>query len=86
MISIRNEIAAIEQGKMDRANNPLKNAPHTAEQVTRTEWSRPYTREEAVYPLAWVKENKFWPAVGRINNVLGDRNLICACQPIEAYQ
>jgi glycine dehydrogenase len=85
MISIRGEIREIESGKAERENNVLKNAPHTAEQALKTDWSRPYTREKAVYPLAWVRENKFWPAVGRINNVLGDRNLVCACLPIEAY-
>jgi glycine dehydrogenase len=86
MISIRQEIAAIESGKADRQNNVLKNAPHTAEQVTRTEWMHPYPRERAAFPAAWVKHNKFWPAVARINNVLGDRQLVCACPPIEAYE
>jgi len=86
MISIREEIAEIERGQADKANNLLKNAPHTAEQVTRTEWTKPYTRERAAFPASWVKENKFWPSVGRINNVLGDRNLICACPPIDAYE
>jgi glycine dehydrogenase len=85
MILIRQEIAEIEQGKMDRQNNPLKNAPHTAEQVVRDSWSRPYSRERAVYPVAWVRENKFWPAVGRIDNVYGERNLVCSCLPLEAY-
>ncbi|MGK5082206.1 aminomethyl-transferring glycine dehydrogenase [Bdellovibrionota bacterium FG-1] len=85
MISIRKEIADVESGKADRQNNVLKNAPHTAEQVTRTEWTRPYPREQAAFPLAWVRQHKFWPAVGRINNVLGDRQLVCACPPIEAY-
>jgi glycine dehydrogenase len=86
MIAIREEIREIEQGKADRSNNVLRNAPHTAEQLTRTEWTRPYSREKAAYPLSWVRERKFWPYVGRINAVLGDRNLICACPPIEAYQ
>jgi glycine dehydrogenase len=85
MISIRKEIAEIESGKMDRQNNPLKNAPHTAEQLARTEWTHPYTREQAVFPAPWVKQHKFWPAVARINNVLGDRQLICGCPPMEAY-
>ncbi len=85
MIAIRAEIAEIEQGKADRTNNVLKHAPHTAEQVTRTEWNRPYSREKAAFPAPWVRENKFWPAVARINNVLGDRNLVCACPPMEAY-
>jgi glycine dehydrogenase len=85
MIGIREEIREVEQGKADRANNVLKNAPHTAEQVTRTEWTKPYSRERAAFPTAWTREQKFWPFVGRINNVLGDRNLICGCPPIEAY-
>ncbi len=85
MISIREEIREIEVGKADRQNNVLKNAPHTAEQVTKTEWTRPYSREKAAYPASWVRQAKFWPAVGRINNVLGDRQLVCACPPIEAY-
>jgi glycine dehydrogenase len=85
MILIREEIAEIERGQADRANNLLKNAPHTAEQVTRTEWTKPYTRERAAFPAPWVKESKFWPSVGRINNVLGDRNLICSCPPIDSY-
>jgi glycine dehydrogenase len=86
MISIRQEIAEIEKGKADRQNNVLKNAPHTAEQVTRTEWARPYPREQAAFPMPWVRANKFWPAVARINNVLGDRQLVCACPPMEAYE
>jgi glycine dehydrogenase len=77
MIAIRGEIAAIESGKMDRLNNPLKNAPHTAEALLVPEWSRPYTREEAAYPASWTREYKFWPPVGRIDNVYGDRNLVC---------
>ncbi len=86
MIAIREEIAEIESGKADRANNVLKHAPHTAQSVTATEWTRPYSREKAVYPAAWLREHKFWPAVARINNVLGDRNLVCSCAPIEAYE
>ncbi len=86
MILIREEIAEIESGEMDRQNNLLKNAPHTAEQIAKTEWDHPYSRERAVFPTAWIRERKFWPSVGRINNVLGDRNLICACPSIEAYE
>jgi glycine dehydrogenase len=86
MISIRKEIKEIESGKAAKDNNLLKNAPHTAAQIASSEWNRPYTREQAVYPLRWVRERKFWPSVGRINNVLGDRNLVCACEPIESYQ
>jgi len=85
MIQIRGEIAEIAEGKADRVNNVLKNAPHTAEQVTRSEWFRPYSREKAAYPVPAMRQFKFWPSVGRINNVLGDRNLVCACPPIEAY-
>ncbi|MCB9138053.1 MAG: aminomethyl-transferring glycine dehydrogenase [Caldilineaceae bacterium] len=85
MIAIREEIQAIADGEIDPENNPLKHAPHTAKAVLATEWDRPYSREDAAFPAPWVKENKFWPAVGRIDNVYGDRNLICACPPLEAY-
>jgi glycine dehydrogenase len=86
MISIRGEIEEIAQGKMDRRSNLLKNAPHTADQISQSDWPFPYSRERAVFPLPWVRENKFWPSVGRINNVLGDRNLVCACVPLEEYR
>ena len=86
MISIREEIAEVESGKADRKNNVLKNAPHTALQVTRTEWTRPYSREKAAFPSKWSRESKFWPSVARIDNVLGDRNFICSCPPIEDYE
>ena len=86
MIAIREEIRAIEEGKMDRTNNPLKNAPHTAVAVTATEWTRPYSREVAAFPTPFTKEYKFWPAVGRIDGNYGDRNLVCTCLSIEAYQ
>jgi glycine dehydrogenase len=85
MIEIRKEIAEIESGSADRVNNLLKNAPHTATSVARDGWDRPYPRERAVFPTFWTREHKFWPAVSRVNNVLGDRNLVCACPPIEAY-
>jgi glycine dehydrogenase len=85
MILIREEIREVESGKADRQNNLLKNAPHTAEEALKSEWNYSYSRERAVYPAPWVREHKFWPAVGRINNVLGDRNLICSCLPLEAY-
>jgi glycine dehydrogenase len=85
MISIRGEIAALEAGKADKADNVLKNAPHTAVHALAGEWKHPYSREQAVYPLAWVKHNKFWPSVGRLNNAYGDKNLVCACPPIESY-
>lgn len=86
MIGIRQEIQEIQDGKADRKNNVLKHAPHTAEQIARSVWDHPYSREKAVYPLEWVRERKFWPSVGRINNVLGDRNLICTCAPIGDYE
>jgi glycine dehydrogenase len=85
MIAIREEIRAVEEGRMDRANNPLKRAPHTARAVTASAWDRPYSREEAAFPAPWVRERKFWPAVARIDNAYGDRNLICLCPPVESY-
>jgi glycine dehydrogenase len=85
MIHIRGEIEAVVTGKVDAEDNVLKNAPHTAAAVTASEWTHPYTREQAVYPLPFVKERKFWPAVGRIDNPYGDRHLFCTCPPIETY-
>ena len=85
MIGIRKEIAEIEAGKAGRAQNVLKGAPHTAEVLTADEWERPYSRQHAAYPLPWVRARKFWPSVGRLNHVHGDKNLICSCPPIEAY-
>jgi len=85
LISIKKEMEAIEKKQIDALDNPLKNAPHTVGVITATEWNHPYTREEAAFPLAFVSENKFWPSVGRVNNSLGDRNLICTCPPIESY-
>ncbi|MDE1546885.1 aminomethyl-transferring glycine dehydrogenase [Dechloromonas agitata] len=85
MIAIRNEIHRIERGELPADNNPLKNAPHSQADVISGEWSRPYSREEAVFPLPWVAANKFWPSVNRIDDVYGDRNLNCACPPMEAY-
>ncbi len=84
MIAIRDEIRAIEEGRSDRADNPLKRAPHTAAAVTASEWGRAYTREQAAYPAPWLREHKFWPAVARIDNVYGDRNLFCTCPPLQA--
>ena len=86
MISIREEIAEIENGSADRQNNLLKNAPHTASAVTDSEWDRPYTRERAAFPASWVREWKYWPPVARIDAVYGERNLVCACPAIEAYE
>ncbi len=85
MIAIREEIRAVEEGRMDKANNPLKNAPHTVHALTASEWNRPYTREQAAFPAPWVKAHKFWPAVARIDNSYGDRNLICVCPSVEEY-
>jgi glycine dehydrogenase len=85
MIAIRNEIREIEEGKADKANNVIKNAPHTSKMVVSDNWEQPYSRQKAAFPLAWVRDNKFWPSVGRIDNAYGDRNLVCACPPIEAY-
>jgi glycine dehydrogenase len=85
MIAIRAEIRAVEQGVADKADNPLKNAPHTAEEVTAETWSHPYTRQEAAFPLPWIAAHKYWPPVKRVDNVYGDRNLACTCAPLEAY-
>jgi len=86
LISIRKEIEEIENGTADKDNNVLKGAPHTADVVISDKWDRPYTREKAAFPNQWVKQNKFWPSVGRIDGVYGDRNLVCTCPPIESYQ
>ncbi len=85
LIAIRHEIQAVIDGTADRTNNVLKNAPHTARAVTSDTWTRPYTREQAAYPLPFVRANKVWPAVARIDNAHGDRHLVCACVPIDAY-
>jgi glycine dehydrogenase len=85
MIAIRNEIQQVADGKLDRENNPLKHAPHTASAVTATDWPHDYSREVAAYPLPWVRDNKFWPHVARVDNVYGDRNLVCACPPMSEY-
>ncbi|MBI1298324.1 aminomethyl-transferring glycine dehydrogenase [bacterium] len=85
MIAIRDEIRAIERGEIAAVDSPLHHAPHTAAVVTADTWDRAYSREQAAFPASWVKENKFWPHVARVDNVYGDRNLVCACLPIEAY-
>jgi glycine dehydrogenase len=85
MIQIRHEIEAIVSGKVDRVDNVLKNAPHTAEAIAAADWSHSYSREEAAFPLPFVRTNKFWPSVGRIDNPYGDRNLFCSCPPLEAF-
>lgn len=86
MLNIRNEIREIEQGKEDTQNNILKNAPHTQEIAACDQWNFPYSREKAVYPLSFLKKNKFWPSVGRIDSAYGDRNLFCSCMPVETYE
>jgi len=85
MIAIREEIADIISGKVDKKDNVLKLAPHTAKAVVTSDWKRSYSREQAAYPLPWVRDNKFWPSVARVDNVYGDKNLICSCPPIESY-
>jgi glycine dehydrogenase len=85
LLSIREEIKAIEEGKADKKDNALKNAPHTQSVVTADEWKHTYTRQEAAFPLYYVTLNKFWPSVARVNNTHGDRNLICTCEPVESY-
>ena len=85
MIAIRQEAEAIEEGKIDAHDNPLKNAPHTAADLLVEDWNHPYSREDAAYPAPWTKEHKFWASVGRINNAYGDRNLVCSCEGMEAY-
>ena len=85
LIAIYQEIKDIESGKTDKLNNALKNAPHTQAVICANEWDKPYTRQEAAFPLSYVAQNKFWPNVARVNNTHGDRNLICTCEPIESY-
>ena len=86
MIQIREEIAAIEEGRLEREDNPLKNAPHTATAVTASEWTHAYPRELAAFPLASLKQSKYWPPVARVDNVYGDKNVMCACIPVDAYK
>jgi glycine dehydrogenase len=85
LLSIREEIRAIEEGKTDKKDNALKNAPHTQHAVISSQWAHPYTREQAAFPLPYIRENKFWPSVARVNNTYGDRNLICTCEPVSSY-
>lgn len=85
LISIKLEIAEIERGEADKTDNVLKNAPHTADSVTADEWNHSYSRQKAAYPVAYLRKNKFWPSVGRINNAYGDRNLVCTCNDIAEY-
>jgi glycine dehydrogenase len=85
MIAIRKEIKEIEEGKFDKTDNVIKNAPHTCKLVVADNWEKPYSRQKAAYPLNWVRDNKFWPSVARVDNAYGDRNLVCSCAPIESY-
>ena len=86
MITIYQEAEAIARGEMDKVNNPLKNAPHTAQMLICGDWDRPYSQEVAAYPAHWTKDYKFWPVVGRIDNAYGDRNLVCSCEGMDAYR
>jgi glycine dehydrogenase len=86
MIAIHGEMTAVESGAADKANNVLKHAPHTAQIVTADAWARPYSREQAAYPVKSLREWKFWPPVSRIDNVYGDRNPVCSCIGMEAFQ
>ena len=86
MIAIRAEIARIAAGRWPRDDNPLKNAPHTAQTLLADAWAHAYTREEAAYPLPALRQSKYWSTVGRVDNVWGDRNLSCTCPPLSAYQ
>ncbi|RYZ18573.1 MAG: glycine dehydrogenase (aminomethyl-transferring), partial [Chitinophagaceae bacterium] len=85
MLEIRNEIAAVESGAVEKKDNVLKGAPHTQAAVCADSWTKPYSREQAAFPLPAVKVNKFWPSVARVNNTYGDRNLVCVCPPTEMY-
>jgi len=82
MIAIRGEIQAIEEGRSDALDNPLKGAPHTAQQICSDSWGHPYSRDEAAYPAPWLRDSKFWPPVGRVDNAYGDRNLVCTCPSV----
>ena len=85
MKSIRNEINAIASGQSDEKDNVLKNAPHTISSIANDIWEKPYSRQEAAFPLEYIKENKFWPSVSRVDDAYGDRNLMCSCEPLENY-
>ena len=85
MIFIRKEIEAVEKGEMDAINNPLKNAPHTHKLLLEDEWTKPYGKRQAFYPMENIRDDKYWPPIGRIDNVHGDKNLFCSCIPVEEY-
>ena len=86
MIAIEKEIEEVERGVADKTDNVLKNAPHPLQELITDSWSHSYSREKAGYPAPWLRSNKFWPSVSRVNNAYGDRTLICTCPPIEAYE
>jgi glycine dehydrogenase len=86
MIAIWSEIRAVIDGSADKLDNPLKNAPHTAQDVAADEWTHKYTRGQAAYPVPSLRHHKFWPSISRIDNPFGDRNLVCACPPMEDYE
>ena len=86
MISIHGEIEKIKDGSFDKVDNPIKNAPHTIEEISSDDWKHSYTRQEAAYPHSYLLNNKYWSPVSRIDNVYGDRNLFCVCPPIEEYE
>ena len=85
MLLIKEEVDDVVNGKLDKDDNPLKNAPHTALSIISDNWDHKYSREKAAYPASWLKEHKYWPSVGRVDNAHGDRNLICTCPPINTY-
>ena len=85
LVAIRSEIQEVEAGVADPENNVLRNAPHTPALVAADDWPMPYGREKAAFPLPWVRARKFWPTVRRVDDAYGDRNLVCACPPVEAY-
>jgi glycine dehydrogenase len=86
MLSIRSEIDDVGSGRIAYEDSPLRHAPHTMDDLVRENWNRPYSREVGVYPAPWIRANKFWPSCGRVDNVYGDRNLVCTCPPLEAYE
>ena len=85
MSSIKNEIDKIIEGDFSKQDNPLRGSPHTSLELTADNWNHKYSREEAAYPKSWLRENKFWPSVGRVDNTYGDRNLICSCLDVKTY-
>jgi glycine dehydrogenase len=85
LLSIHSEILMVEENKLDKKDNPLKNAPHTQAMICSNDWGKPYSRELAAFPADYIKSNKFWPFVARVNNTYGDRNLQCTCEPVSAY-